>query len=47
MNLLQLAIVAVASLPVFVLFVTFLVPNLTKVIGLWFETMSLYAQLAS
>ena len=47
MNFAQLAVVAVASLPAMVLFFTFLLPSLIKVVGLWLDTMSLYAELAS
>ena len=47
MNLAQLAIVAVASFPVLILFLTYLVPSLSHVVGLWLDTMSLYAELAS
>jgi hypothetical protein len=47
MNLAQLAIVGIAAFPVFIIFITFLVPSLGKVVGLWLDTMSLYAQLAS
>jgi hypothetical protein len=47
MNIAQLAVVAVASLPVALFFLTFLLPSLSKVVGLWLDTMSLYAELAS
>jgi hypothetical protein len=43
----QLTVVAVASLPVLVVFLYYLVPNLTMVIGLWLDTMGLYAKMAS
>ena len=47
MNLAQIAVVAVASVPVAIFFVTYLVPSLSHVVGLWLDTMGLYAELAS
>lgn len=47
MNLAQLAVVGVAAFPVLVLFLTYLMPSLLHVVGLWLDTMGLYAALAS
>lgn len=46
-NLAQLAIVAIASVPIAFVFMTYLVPSLVHVVGLWLDTMGLYAELAS
>ncbi|MFO1187212.1 MAG: hypothetical protein U1E87_07020 [Alphaproteobacteria bacterium] len=45
--LLQILVVGVAVLPVFLVFVRYLVPTLSMVIGLWLQTMGLYARIAA
>ena len=47
MNIAQIAIVAIAAFPIALLFLTYLVPSLVHVVGLWLDTMGLYAELAS
>ena len=42
--LIQFAVVAAFCLPLVVFFQIYLVPNLTTIVGLWFETMGLYAR---
>lgn len=46
LTLVQLLVVAVATLPVFLVFTQYLVPTLSSVMGLWLSTMGLYARLA-
>jgi len=46
-NLAQIAIVGVAAFPIAVVFLTYLVPSLVHIVGLWLDTMGLYAELAS
>ena len=46
-NLAQVAIVAVAAVPIAVILLRYLVPSLLGVVGAWLDTMGLYAELAS
>jgi hypothetical protein len=46
-TLAQLLIVSAGVVPVLVIFIRYLVPNLTMVIGLWLQTMGLYARIVS
>ena len=46
-NLAQIAIVAVAAVPIAMVLLTYLVPSLVSVVGAWLDTMGLYAELAS
>ncbi len=46
MTLAQLLIVAVATLPILLVFVHYLMPTLSMVVGLWLQTMGLYARIA-
>jgi hypothetical protein len=46
-SLIQILIVAIFVLPVSLVFVQYLVPTLSMVIGLWLQTMGLYARIAS
>lgn len=46
-TLMQILVVGIAILPVFLVFVRYLVPTLSMVIGLWLQTMSLYARIAA
>lgn len=46
-TLAQILLVGLAVLPIFLVFVRYLVPTLSMVIGLWLQTMGLYARIAA
>jgi hypothetical protein len=45
-TLVQLLVVAIATLPVAMVFTQYLMPTLSSVVGLWLHTMGLYARIA-
>ena len=46
-SLVQILLVGLAVVPVFLVFVRYLVPTLSMVISLWLQTMGLYARIAA
>lgn len=46
-TLAQLVVVAVATFPLMMVFFSYFVPNMTLIVGVWLNTMGLYAELAS